>query len=446
MQPSCASRWIIAALLLGTLSGCHSLFGKDSETEKAQSEGKRISVLEVTRKVESDKDVSDIKPSLSKPVANKNWPQEGYNPEHNIPTLAFSDNPDVVWHADIGHGSNGDYKLLSRPVASQGKIFTLDARGQVKAFETENGDNLWRFDTTPEDRDNDAMGGGLGVAGDVVYVTTGFGEVLALRTADGAVIWRKMLSKPLRAAPTISKDRIYVVSIDNELTALSTRNGEVLWHHNGIAESATLMGASSPAAADDSVVVAYSSGEIFNLRAQNGRMAWTDLLAVPAQVGALPAIADIRGLPVMDKGRVLAVSHSGRTASIDLRTGDRVWEADVGGINTPFVAGDAVFLISNESELIAMTRERGRIIWIQQLPRLEDPTDRDSTPIFWWGPIAAGNYLWATNSLGHLVAFAPENGSLMADSELADSFFVPPIVANNTMFVLSDKGQLMALR
>lgn len=35
------------------------------------------------------------------------------------------------------------------------------------------------------------------------------------------------------------------------------------------------MGASNPAVADDNLVVAYSSGEIFDLRTQNGRVAWT---------------------------------------------------------------------------------------------------------------------------------------------------------------------------
>jgi outer membrane protein assembly factor BamB len=118
----------------------------------------------------------------------------------------------------------------------------------------------------------------------------------------------------VRAAPAIANGRVYVVGIDNELQALDERNGEVLWHHRGIAESATLMGASSPAVTPDGVIVAYSSGEIYDLRPENGRSAWNYTLTVPTQVGAMPAIADIRGLPVVDQDRVYAISQSGRRA------------------------------------------------------------------------------------------------------------------------------------
>jgi outer membrane protein assembly factor BamB len=331
-------------------------------------------------------------------------------------------------------------------VVSDGKVFTRDARGVVAAFETGNGGRLWKFDTTPPESSGETIGGGVGVSGDVVYVTTGFGEVLALKTGDGTVLWRKNTGKPLRAAPTISGDRVFAVTIDNELYALSPKNGDILWHHSGIAESATLMGASSPAVEDDSVVVAYSSGEIFSLRIQNGRVAWADVLAVPEKVGALPAIADIRGLPVIDHGRVFAVSHSGRMAAIDQRTGDRAWDADIGGVNTPLAIGDAVYILSNDSELIALTRSSGRIVWVKELQRLKNPDDRDSAPVLWWGPVLAGGRLWLTNSLGHLAAFSPEDGSELDNREIGKAFYMPPIVADNVMYLLSDNGRLMALK
>lgn len=432
-------------LALLALTSCESLFGSSPDTAKSKDEGKRVAVLESAKKLSADEGLKDSKPSLPPPMLNKDWPQAGGNTAHTLLHPALSAKIEKAWSADIGDGSNGDYRLLAQPVVKDGKVFTLDAQGRVSAFSTDEGDRLWRTDTTPPDHD-EAMGAGLGVAGDTLYVTTGLGEVLALRVADGGIVWRKMLGKPFRAAPTIAEGRVYVVSIENELNALDAATGEVLWHHNGIAESATLMGAAAPAAAGDSVVVAYSSGEIFNLRAQNGRVAWTDVLAVPAQVGALPAIADIRGLPVMDRGRVFAISHSGRMAAIDERTGDRAWEADVGGINTPLVSGDTLFVLSNDSELIALVRDSGRIRWIRELQRREDAEDRDSDPVSWWGPVLAGGRLWLTNSLGHLVAFSPLDGGQVEDHALASSFFIPPVVSDNTLYVVSDGGDLVAVR
>lgn len=436
----------LCLLALLTLGGCHWLFGDDSKDTATKTEGTRVAVLELAKKAEPDPGVSDVKFTVPPPTLNKDWPQIGGATTHANGNLALSPVPEEIWSASIGDGSSKYYRLLARPVVSDGKVFTLDSRGEASAFSAANGDRLWRFDTTPENASGETMGGGIGVDDGIVYVTTGFGEVLALKTGDGSVVWRKMTGKPLRAAPTIADGKVFVVTIDNELQALSAQNGEQLWQHRGITESATLMGASAPAVEGDSVVVAYSSGEIFNLRAQNGRVAWTDILAVPEKVGALPAIADIRGLPVIDHGRVFAVSHSGRTAAIDHRTGDRSWDADIGGVNTPMVTDDAVYVVDNNSRLVALTRVSGRIVWAKDLQRLKDPDDRDSAPVFWSGPVLAGGRLWLTNSLGHLAAYSPEDGTELENRDIGGAFYMPPIVASNVMVLLSDKGRLTALR
>ena len=258
--------------------------------------------------------------------------------------------------------------------------------------------------------------------------------------------WRHLLLNPIRAAPTVENGRVYVVSIDNELQALDANNGVVLWHHSGISESATLMGASSPAVIGDSVVVAYSSGEIFNLRSENGRVLWNYALTIPTQVGALPAIADIRGLPVIYHGNIFAVSHSGRMASIDERTGDRAWEADIGGVNTPVVTDDTLFVLGTDDKLIAVERSSGRIKWVQDMQHHEDPQDPDSDHVYWAGPILGHNQLWMTNSLGQVVSFSPNNGAVIDTIDIENPSYIPPVIAQGMMYVVTDNGKLVALR
>lgn len=439
---------ILSCLVLLSAASCHSLFGADEENVSAKdsSTRQRISVLENTRKIQVDPDLASFNPEIPAPSAFAGWPQSGGNSEHNVGNAAIQDNPDILWRSSIGDGTDSDFKLLAAPVVSGGKVFTLDSKGLARAFSTENGERLWSFDTTPEDRDDETMGGGVATDGKKVFVTTGFGEVLALAANNGSVIWRKHIGKPLRSAPTLAKNRVYVVSIDNELTALSALDGSILWHHNGIAESAILMGSSSPAVQDDGVFVAYGSGELFNLRAQNGRVAWSDMLSVPEKVGALPAIADIRGLPVVNNGRVYAISHSGRMAALDLRTGDRAFDIDIGGINTPLVIGSAIFIVDNDNTLICLSRVGGRVAWMKQLQRLEDDEDKSSSPVFWWGPIMAGNKLWLTNSLGQLTSYSPENGEKISELDVAGKFFIPPIASDGMLFTIADNGTLIALR
>jgi len=433
---------IAIPFLLVALVGCGS-----GPTNKIGSttKGTRVSILDHSKALEADRSKDNVAPHVTDTTSNANWAQVGYDPTHVMPNAAIGAHPVKLWSVSIGSGSSSDYKLLVRPVVKDGLVFTMDSEGAVSAVDAGSGSVKWRLETMPADHDP-AIGGGIGVDGDILYATTGFGEVLALQAKDGKVKWRHALLNPIRAAPTIAGGRVYVVSIDNQLTALKAETGDVEWQHRGITESATLMGAASPAVVGDSVVVAYASGEVYNLRAENGRVSWNYALTTPTQIGALPAIADIRGLPVVDHDRVFAISHSGRMAAIDHRTGDRAWEDDIGGINTPVVAGDSLFILSNDGQLVALSRGNGRILWVQDMQRLADPTDHDSDPVFWTGPVLAGGRLWLTNSIGQLVGFSPVDGKQTEAITVGGSIYVPPVFANGMIFVVTDDGDLVALR
>ena len=408
--------------------------------------GERIAVIEQAKSLDPAKDSSGVKPSLPRDIVNLSWPQAAYDREHTMPPVQIADRPQIAWKSDIGEGSDSDYKILAHPVIAQGVIYTLDAQGLVRAFDTKNGVKKWEFDTTPKDSDDKAIGGGLAIDGPLLYVTTGFGDVCALDVTNGSIKWRKSLLKPVRAAPTVADNRVYILSIDNDLNALDAQSGEVLWRQPGIAESATLMGAANPAVSGENVIVAYNSGEISSLRVQNGRVSWNYSLSGPARAGALPAIADIRGLPVVDHGRIFVIGHSGRIAAVDQRSGDRIWEAEIGGIDTPVVAGDAVFVYGEDNKLIALSRDDGHPLWIAQLQKLSDPSDKNSDRIVWTGPVLAGGQLWMVNSLGKLAGFSAEDGKPVFSTDLGSPLYLSPIVADRMLYVVTDEGKLIALK
>jgi outer membrane protein assembly factor BamB len=433
------------ALLSGLVllaAGCASA-PKDSGIDKDN----RISILTESekKKPQPDPAAADFSVELSEATANADWAQAGRVPDHAADHVAMGETVDIAWKKSVGAGSNGDFRLIAQPVFAGGKVFSMDSQGTVTAFSSA-GERLWDFDTTPKEADSNAIGAGLAADGNLLYAATGFGDLVVLKADKGTVLWRKNVGKPLRAPPTVSGGRIYVLTIDNELHALSATNGDEVWHHSGITENATLMGASSPAVSGDNVVVAYSSGEIYDLRAETGRSAWSDALSASAQVGALPAIADIRGLPVIDRNLVFAISHSGRMAAIDLRSGERAWEVELGGVDTPAVSGNAAFVLTNDKQLIALVRTTGQILWVKNLRSQVNPDDPDSDPVRWTGPVLGGGRLWLAASDGSVTSFAPEDGSLQSDFGVDEPIFIAPIIANKTIFVLTDKGHLIALR
>ncbi len=439
-------RRLLAVLLLALVpAGCSLVPDWLGEPEAPPLPGKRIAVLARESAPKPDPSLATIEVRLPPPRVNAAWPQAEGGPAHAAGHLALGDMPRRAWSVDIGVGSADDRRLLSPPVVAAGVVYTMDAEGQVSAFDAARGKRLWRVAAVPDDETENALGGGLAYDDGRLYVATGIGEVVALDARSGDEIWRSRIGMPIRSAPTVSEGRLFVVTTENQTFAIDTADGSQLWSHEGIADIAQLLGAAAPAAVKGLVVAAYSSGEIYLLRADSGRIVWRDGLAVGRRMSAVASLSDINGDPVIDRDRVYAISQSGQLAAIGLKSGTRLWEQDISGTQTPWVAGDYLFVLTSHGELLCLSRRSGGIRWVTQLPRYENPEDKED-PIFWSGPVLAGDRLVVVGSNEEAVAVSPYTGEVLGRLDLPGSVSLAPVVADKTLYVLTDDADLVALR
>lgn len=436
---------LAAAMLAGFLGACSSLNPFDSGPTQ-QVEGERIAVLpsqSVT--VTPDASIADVPVLLPPPYANAEWPQPGGYPSHAMYHLEVGQDLRVVWTASAGTGDSSDTRLVAQPVVSGDSVYVLDTSAHVNALDLD-GKRRWSVSLQPEDEDSPTgFFGGVAYDQGRVYASTGYGEVYALNASDGSVVWKRSIGIPFRSGPTVNGGRVFAVTQDNQLFALSTDNGEVLWNHVGISESAGFLGAASAAVAGEAVVVPFSSGEIFALRVENGRVVWSDNLIRTGATTPIAALNDIRGQVVIDRGDVFATSHSGSTVGIELRTGSRLWDRAIGSSGTPWAGGDYIYLLSDENELICLTRAEGRVRWVTPLPRFEDEKDATGA-IVWTGPVLAGDRLLLASNTGVMTAISPYSGEVLGAIELPGRTVITPVVANGTVYVLTTSGTLVALR
>jgi len=433
-------RLVALALCAAAVSGC-GIFDSSEEILP----GTRVAVLSTDRGVTADPSIADLRVQLSQPYVNGRWTQYGGSPAHAMYHLALGQEPRRAWSGDVGAGEASDRRILAQPLVVDGTVYSMDALSVVTAYDAERGRQLWRQDLEPEFEDDGYFGGGLAYDNGRLFVSTGFADVLALNAADGQIVWRQRVSGPMRAAPTAADGRVFVVTTANQTIALGAEDGRQLWSHTGIEETTALLGAASPAISGSMVVAPYTSGEIVGLLAENGRLLWGESLAAINRTDPLANIGQIRGAPVIDRDLVLAIGNSGRMVAIDARRGQPVWERDIGGVEMPWVGGDFVFVLSNDAQLLCLTRNDGRVRWVRPLERFEDPEDQED-PIHWAGPVLAGDRLIVAGSHGEALSVSPYTGEVTGAIDLPGAVSIAPVVAGNTLYFVTDSGSLVAMR
>jgi len=432
-------------LVLGlALSGCGVFGGKSGP--KTPTVGERVPILSrIEAGTKVDPSLSTVAVILPPEEVNQDWAQAGGTASKSYGHLALAQAPRRIWTASVP-GSSNKRRLAAAPVIGNGQLFVMDTAGHVTSFDANTGARRWsRSFEISGDGSSSVFGGGVSYDSGRVYVTTGVGEVAALNADNGEQFWKVKPSGPLRGSPTIAFNAVYVMTQDNQIYALDASDGQLLWAESGSVELAGVFGVAAPAAGQGTVIAGYSSGEIAAYRYENGRTLWSDALArtsISTEVGSL---TDVDADPIIDRGRVYALGQGGRMAAYELVTGQRIWELNLAGISTPAVAGDWVFTLTDDAELLCIARTSGKVRWLKQLQRYRKAKKRKG-PIFWVGPVLAGNRLWMANSRG-LVAYANVmDGSVTNFTELSDSVSLAPVVANRTIYFLDDGGKISAYR
>ena len=440
---------LLAVAVVGAgLAGCSTVsklnpFNKDAKNKIHAAEGERIPLIAFNQKLE----VADALKGQgffvpdAQPVAA--WPQAGGTPDLWIDNLDAAKDFRVAWRRGFGQASNRNVYVTAPPVAADGRVYVMDAEAHVTAVDAASGAAIWKVDLAERSkRDRNAFGGGLAFAGGKLYVTSGFRFVAALDAASGKVLWRTRVDTPIHGAPTVMSGRVMTINVDDELETFNIDTGAQDWTYQALTEPARILAASSPTPAGDTVVGGFASGELAALGASNGNEEWTLTLSRTSRTNALSEIRDIAGRPVVYRGDVFAGSHSGVFAVVDLRTGASRWTLPVTTITTPWPAGDVVFLVSQAGEVICAARDNGLVYWITDLNKGLKKKKR----ALWFGPVLASGRLIVVSDKGQAVALDPQKGTKTATLNLGSPTLIPPVAMNGSLYVVTDKADLIAIR
>lgn len=435
--------WLLAAPLLAALAGCGSWLG---ESEDPPLPGERVAVLLLEEGLTVDERLSTLTVTVPPAVRNLDWPQAGGTPSHAPGHLELGRALRLAWQENAGAGTGGRSRLLAAPVVAGGRVFVVDSDGVLSAHDAGAGRRLWRVEPAGR-KSADRLGGGtVAAAGDAVFVAYAHGDVIALSAADGAERWQTRIGSPVRASPAVAGEIVLVPTADNQLIALAVDDGEVLWRHAGTFEPAALLGGAAPAVDRGIVVVTYSSGEVYGLELESGRPLWSEVVLRPRRTLAVGSLTDIVGDPVIIDDRVIVAGNSGEMAAFDLSRGARIWDVRLSSQQTPWVAGDFIYVLNDHGELACLLQQGGRVRWTTSLADPGTAGDEDEPPAQWTGPVLAGERLLVVSSRGELVSVSPFTGEILSRETTSGPILLPPVISDATLYLLNEGGTLLAYR
>ena len=428
------------------------------ESDKDIQEGERIAV-EDFKGGSPDASQSAV-PSLTLPsMVSRSWPQHLGGATHLGINAQFSGAPNLVSvlgddqapellsiRSPFGNANDlpGAFGT-SAPILVGGIIYQYKSSGDLVAFRV-SGEKLWSVSLVPAGQSKgDGIGGGLALASGTLYVTPGYGEVVAVNPQSGARKWTYVQKAPIHKAPLVEDGMVVAISEGANAVGLNAATGQVVWRH--FANPTTLptrFNAGVPAAANGKVVLVYASGAAAVLNLQSGEVIWEKETITDAISGAKSVFSDVTGDPVIDGSSVIMGTGSG-IISLDLDTGFVNWQRNIGTKGPLIVAGNAILGISPSNQVFRLSRNDGSVAFRASLPRYKNETLK--TGRIGYGDVRlAANAIWTINSKGQLLKIDPNQGNVIQTFEIKHPFAHTPIVAEGYMFGVSEKGQVAVYR
>lgn len=237
---------------------------------------------------------------------------------------------------------------------------------------------------------------GSGVRGDLLFyngmiIASGADGSIVCMDRSGSAVWRASLQGGLDSTPAVSNGKLFAVTKKDKLFAINAASGKELWRAD--LEGSLVFGA-APLVADNSVLVASSSGKVYSF-SFDGKQNWmTDLqsgiYATPTRNGDVIYVgADdhkiyalrlkkgsvewtakldsrvVSSAPVVYDGKIYIGTYNGTLYCLKDSKGSVEWSMKTGGpiLAAPVCFRNRVYVGSKDAKLYAVNASSGSVVW-----------------------------------------------------------------------------------
>ena len=431
---------IFCQIFILLLCGCN-------KNNRVHLDGERENITFVQKKPLHADHLDTVPVLLPDVKTQTTWPHAGgySNVDDAHHTLNFP--LQKLWSTDV---SGGQSKILSLPVGDEEALYVLNGLNQVLKIDQKTGKKVWICSLSAVEY---ALGGGVCLDEEYIFVGTSAGEAACLNKTTGQIQWKRTLFSPFRGQPLSGGDKVFFLNINNKLFALDRNTGKTLWSHSGSPEHTALLGTASVQLAQGSVIVPYSSGEVFALEQDTGRQQWVKNLI------SRNRNTHIKAQPLVDDEMIYLVGSGDVFMAIDKASGEIRWQCILGSGTTPVQGINVIFLVTTDNNLVCIYKKTGQIKWTKTLKHPEgkvfdtsqpediermDVKDEQADTLTWSAPLLAGQKIILMSSDGVVCFFNPINGMLKNIIKLPYDFPIGGIVVHNALYILTQTGYLLS--
>ena len=349
------------------------------------------------------------------------------------------------WSVNLGDGSN-DPAVKLVPVIDGGRIYAAAPEGQVSAIDTATGNVIWKQSVvelySKQDRalsffdDQGAITSGVGLGADLVLVGSAAGEIVALNQADGTLAWRAKTTSEVLTPPLVSNKHVFAQSIDGKVAAYDVLTGKRQWIYSTSIPSLTVRGTSRLIAEKDFVIAGFANGRVVMLDQDRGLVGFEQRVAVPRGQSDLERLIDIDGQMLLMGPLLYVASYQGSMVAMDLTANGRVrWSKDASSLVGLSEGFGNIYIASEDSTLAAIDAGDNHDLW-----ETSDLLYRDITT-----PTTVSSYIAVGDFEGYLHLIAQTDGRFVGREKIDGAGLSAPVVADgNRLYVITNSGRLMA--
>ncbi len=378
---------------------------------------------------------TDVAPTLDP----GDWPQT----RRTVEGAGFTPNP-VPYPHEIRWSYNSGGPLLNAPAVAGNLVYLTTDTGKLVALDRATGLPVWEHSTGFPSSSTPA------VAGDLVVYAVRPGRILALDAMTGALQWERDMGNPILASPVVRDGTVYIGVGDYKLYALDIASGVVLWSFttdDWVIAAVCL--------ADNALIVVSKDNLLHVVDTDTGRRRLEYDTGRARQILGGPATQDDLVYVGSQKGRVWAINWRARSLPWDRfalfwkttfhvwgwltdppSQRGSVWGAQVEGdvAQSPALAGGRVYVASVSGVVSALEASSGEALWETAL----------GSPVT-TAPTVAGSTVLVGTESGMVAGLDARNGRLSWRFETGGKITGNPVVAASTLYVVSHDGNLYAL-